>query len=59
MNAYEINSGYQKHIVIAETIGQAEEEYNAKYGSGQAVKIEKIADYVQIYGLIDRNMKKP
>ena len=53
MKVYEINGGYQKHFVIAESISDAERIFNSKYGYGQAVRIEKISDYVQIQGIDD------
>ena len=58
MRAYEINSGrYQRHIVIAHTIADAERIYNKKYGYGQAEKIEVIADYVEVQGIDDKEVK--
>jgi hypothetical protein len=44
--AYEVNPSVQKHLVIAENMGRAEEIYNQKYGYGAAKKIELISCYV-------------
>jgi hypothetical protein len=45
-NAYEINSSVQRHIVIAENMGEAEKIFNNKYGHGAAKKIELLSCYV-------------
>jgi hypothetical protein len=48
MKVYEINSGWQRHLVVANSIAEAEKTFNDEYGDERATKIEKICDYVQI-----------
>lgn len=51
MNAYEIITPYnrtQTHIVIAESMGDAEETFKAEYQGTEIEKIVKVSDYVLI-----------
>jgi hypothetical protein len=51
MKAFEINSGWQRHLVVCDTIAEAEEIFNKKYGICAANEIKLIADYVQVKGV--------
>lgn len=57
MQAYEINRSWQRHIVVANSMGEAEKLFNKMYGYGQATIIEKIADYVLVQGIDDKEAK--
>jgi hypothetical protein len=48
MNCYEINGGYQRHLVVCKTMADAERIYKAKYGYGSVRKIELLSEYVLI-----------
>ena len=57
MKAFEINSCYQRHICICDTMAEAEAMYNKMYGYASAVRIEKISDYVMVKGIDDKEAK--
>jgi hypothetical protein len=51
MKAYEVNPGYQRHLVICDTIAEAEKIFNARYGIQAAREIKLIAEYVEVKGI--------
>jgi hypothetical protein len=51
MKAYEINPSWQRHLVICDSMAEAEEIFNKKYGPCSAKEIKLIADYVQVKGV--------
>jgi len=51
MKAFEVNASYQRHLVICDSIAEAEELYNKKYGYGSAKDIRLVSEYVQVKGL--------
>ena len=51
MKAYEVNPGYQRHIVVCDSIAEAEKIYNNEYGYGSAKEIKLISEYVQVKGI--------
>jgi hypothetical protein len=56
MKVFEIDPGYQRHFVVAESFSDAERLYIARYKS-RPTTIKLVGDYVLVQGIDDKEQE--